>query len=68
MKKLLLAATMLTALASGAKADILGGIDWNLAGADVSNSDTNGTGATGHQPTLPDLRSQPAAATDRLRL
>jgi len=35
MKKLLLASAMLCALASGAKADILGGIDWNLAGAAV---------------------------------
>ena len=35
MRKVLLAATMLTALASGAKADILGGIDWNIAGATV---------------------------------
>ena len=35
MKKLLLAATMLTALASGAKADILGGLDWNTSGAAV---------------------------------
>jgi len=33
MKKLLLATAMLAALASGAKADILGGIDWSLAGA-----------------------------------
>jgi len=33
MKRLLLATAMLCALASGAKADILGGIDWNLAGA-----------------------------------
>jgi len=39
MRKLLLAATMLTALASGAKADILGGIDWNLAGAAVLSLD-----------------------------
>ena len=35
MKKLLLAATMLAALASGAKAELLGGIEWTLAGADV---------------------------------
>jgi len=35
MKKLLLASMMTLALASGAKADILGGIDWNLAGADI---------------------------------
>jgi len=33
MKKLLLASIMTLALASGAKADILGGIDWTLAGA-----------------------------------
>ena len=33
MKKLLLASAMICALASGAKADILGGIDWTLAGA-----------------------------------
>lgn len=33
MKRLLLATTMLCALASGAKADILGGLDWNTAGA-----------------------------------
>jgi len=33
MKKLLLASAMLCALASGAKADILGGIEWSLAGA-----------------------------------
>jgi hypothetical protein len=39
MKKVLLAATMLTALASGAKADILGGLDWNIAGAAVLSLD-----------------------------
>jgi len=33
MKKLLLASAMLCALASGAKADILGGLDWNILGA-----------------------------------
>jgi hypothetical protein len=33
MKKLMLATAMLCALASGAKAELLGGIDWNLAGA-----------------------------------
>jgi len=33
MKRLLLATAMLCALASGAKADILGGIEWTLAGA-----------------------------------
>lgn len=35
MKRLLLASAMLLALASGAKADILGGLDWNTAGAGV---------------------------------
>jgi len=35
MKRYLLATAMLCALASGAKADFLGGIDWNIAGADV---------------------------------
>jgi len=35
MKKLLLAVSMLAALASGAKADILGGIEWSIAGANV---------------------------------
>jgi len=39
MKKLLLAVTMMAALASSAKADILGGIDWNLAGAAVLSLD-----------------------------
>ena len=33
MKKLLLATAMLCALASGAKAELLGGTDWTLAGA-----------------------------------
>jgi len=33
MKKYLLAATMLAALASGAKAELIGGTDWTLAGA-----------------------------------
>ena len=33
MKKVMLAVTMLCALASGAKAELLGGIDWTLAGA-----------------------------------
>jgi hypothetical protein len=39
MKKLLLATTMLCALASGAKADILGGIEWTIAGAAVLSLD-----------------------------
>jgi hypothetical protein len=47
MKKLLLATTMLCALASSAKADILGGIDWNLAGATVLSLDP--TVPTGNQ-------------------
>ena len=68
MKKLLLAATMLAALASGAKAELLGGIEWTLAGADVLTVSPNGTGAASYQLALPDLRSEPAAATDRVRI
>ena len=35
MKKVLLAATMLSALASGAKAEILGGLNWDATGATI---------------------------------
>jgi len=47
MKKLLLATAMTLALASGAKADILGGIDWNLSGAAILSLDP--TVPTGNQ-------------------
>ena len=47
MKKLLLAGTMLCALASGAKADILGGVDLTLAGATPLTFVSNG--ATGNR-------------------